>query len=215
MPKRFQANTNNPVGQDLPMTTAQNLESDEEGSTPSPSEKHKEVSVHAETDEPRRAKERNGWRVTRSRAKMEPPSEESPDPDSDGRPSEREESESRGNKRKNMSGDSNESKEKTEARRHRNGNHKFDFSSWALETSGDLACPCGNFLRIKKSKDPRNSLPYFKHPIYCAGCTAVILRCNCTKFSVLHIKERLKPFQCGTCECIYEPNPDDLNSTVN
>ncbi|CAK8684224.1 unnamed protein product, partial [Clavelina lepadiformis] len=214
-PKRSQADTNNPVGQDLPMTTAQNLESDEEEPSPSPSENHKEVSAHAETDEQRRAKERSGWRERRSRAKMEPQSEESPELDSDERPSEREESESRGNKRKNISGDSNEDKEKTEVRREGNGNCKYDFSDWAFGSSGLIGCRCGKVLPVKRSKDSRNSLPDFDHPIYCAGCTAVFARCNCTKFSILRLNDRLKPFQCGTCEYTYEPNPDDLNSTVN
>ena len=70
-------------------------------------------------------------------------------------------------------------------------------------------------LRIKRNKDSRHSIPDFKHPSYCASCTAAFVRCNCTKFSNLRLTDRLEPFQCGTCEYTYEPNPDDLNSTVN
>ena len=207
-PKRCQENTNNPAGHDVPMTTARFLKSDEEEPSPSPNENHKEAPDHAEKQEPRRGG-KSGQAARKSRAKTELSSEESQEPDSDERPSERKEIESRGNKRKNISGDSNEDKEKTEVRRDGNCNCKYDFSIWAPGSSGLLGCFYGDAFRVKRNKESRISIPDFKHPSYCAGCTSVFVRCNCTKFSILRLKDRLKPFQCGTCEYTYEPNPDD------
>ena len=110
-PKRCQENTNNPAGQDVPMTTARILKSDEEEPSPSPNENHKEAPDHAGKQEPRRGG-KSGQAARKSRAKTELSSEKSQEPDSDEQPSEREESESRGNKRKNISGESNEDQEK-------------------------------------------------------------------------------------------------------
>ncbi|XP_076807489.1 uncharacterized protein LOC143450717 [Clavelina lepadiformis] len=212
-PKRCQENTNNPAGHDVPMTTARILKSDEEPS-PSPNENHKEAPDHTEKQEPRR-EGKSGRTARKSRAKTELSSEKSQEPDSDEQPSEREESESRGNKRKNISGESKEDQEKTEVQRGGDCDRIYDLSSRRLESGGLLGCFCGDTIQIKRNKDSRASTPDFEHPVYCAGCTAAFIRCKCSKFSIIRLKDRLEPFQCIKCKCKYEPNPDDLNSTVN
>ncbi|CAK8686051.1 unnamed protein product [Clavelina lepadiformis] len=211
-PKRMRTGNRDADNQDVPMTTTRNVESEEEEPAPPPSESKKVFSALAETIELLREKSTKD--MEKSRTGAEPPLKKSPELEPDERPSERRETESRGDKRKNISGSSNDDKEKTEVRRLWNENRTFDFSSWTPGTSGELKCSCGNPIRIKRNKDSRNSLPDIGHPRYCAFCTAVIVRCGCTKFSILHINDRFKPFECRTCEFIYEPNPDDLNSTV-
>ncbi|CAK8682105.1 unnamed protein product [Clavelina lepadiformis] len=199
---------------DTPMTTAQTVKADGEGSPPSPSENHKEVSAHAETNEPRRgAKGTSARGARKSRAKTGLPLEENQELDSDERPSEREENESRGNKRKDISGDSNGNQENPEKQRSKHDHPSYDLSALPIGSSTSVRCACNKYIRIRRSKD--TTTPDFEEPVYCEECEGAYIRCCCTRFSLQHIKNRYKPQKCEKCEHSYEPNPKELNSTIN
>ncbi|CAK8691987.1 unnamed protein product [Clavelina lepadiformis] len=213
-PNRIQVENNSAGERDIPMTTAQNVESDGEGSTPSPSENHKEVSAHAETNEPRRgAKGTSARGARKSREKTGLPLEENQELDSDERPSEREENESRGNKRKDISGDSNGNQENPEKQRSKHDHPSYDLSALPIGSSTSVRCACNKYIRIRRSKD--TTTPDFEEPVYCEECEGAYIRCCCTRFSLQHIKNRYKPQKCEKCEHSYEPNPKELNSTIN
>ena len=151
----------------------------------------------------------------RSRAKAGLPLEESPELDSDERPSEQKENENRGNKRKDISGDSNGNQEKPEKQRSKNDHLLYDFSGLPLDGSKTFRCICKSYIRIRRSKDARSTIPDFEEPVYCEGCEGAYIRCCCTRFSLQYIKNRYKPYKCEKCENNYEPDPKELNSTIN
>ncbi|XP_076821907.1 uncharacterized protein LOC143468519 isoform X1 [Clavelina lepadiformis] len=214
-PKRRREDERNE--RDIPMTTAQTVKADGEGSPPPPSDSKKIFSALAGTIELLRGKYTKD--TEKSRAGAETPLEESPqlDPDerSSERPLERDQSDSRGNKRKNRKGESDEQPEEPEAQGFMDGQIPYDASDLPQNLTRMIPCSCGQHNRIRRNKSSSRTIPNFKEPNYCKGCTAAFMRCACTSFAVIRINNRLKSFQCKGCEMTYEPNTEHLNVTVN
>ncbi|CAK8689742.1 unnamed protein product [Clavelina lepadiformis] len=195
-------------------TPTRALDPDDEKPATHPNESSTVNSAAAETKELRRGAERESANdAEKSRPTTENPQENSREPDSYERSSEREHSESRGNKRKNISGDSDEQQQEEPG--FMNEQIPHDASSIPPNLSRLIPCSCGQLIRIRRNKSSRKTTPNFHQPIYCERCTAAFIRCTCTSFSIIRINNRLKSFQIKKCEHTYEPDPADLNATVN
>ena len=126
-----------------------------------------------------------------------------------------EQQENRGNKRKDISGDSNEDQEKPETRSDKNDHLKFVFTRMPLDITTELRCVCRKCVQIRHSNAPRRTIRDFEEPVYCTGCDVVFVRCSCTGFSIHYLKNRYKSFNLERCDYTYEPNPRELNHTIN
>ncbi|CAK8691494.1 unnamed protein product [Clavelina lepadiformis] len=126
-----------------------------------------------------------------------------------------EQQENRGNKRKDISGDSNENQKKPETQSCKNDHLPFHFTRMPLDVTTELRCVCRKCVKIRQSSALGRTISNVEEPVYCAGCDAVFVRCSCSGFSIHYLKNRYKPFNLECCDYTYEPNPRELNHTIN